>query len=383
MTSARNSDSRSVGLVFDDRYLAHNTGLYLVQERDQFPFSTPVPHHSSPGQVSRAKHLMDLAGVTDLMTRIEACEASDEALLAYHTPGHLKHIAAVSKTGGDAGAGAPMGIGSDRIARLAAGGAMAAVSAVLEGSVDSAYALIRPPGHHAMADKAMGFCIYNNVVIAARHAQSSHGVERVLILDWDVHHGNGTQAAFYDDPDVMFISIHQDNLYPPDWGMESQTGEGKGQGFTVNIPMPAGTGNAGYREAFRCIVAPVATAFKPEMIIISAGQDASLMDPLGRMSLTTQGFREMAQTMLEVAGQVCGGRMVVCQEGGYAPEYAPYCTAVIAETMTGPGHAEVALTEPYSDRADQLPPSISFGADAAAAIDRAAAAAGQWWPTSE
>jgi acetoin utilization deacetylase AcuC-like enzyme len=379
MTSPQRN-ARSVGLVFDDRYLAHNTGLYLVQERDLFPFSTPVPHHSSPGQVARAKHLMDLGGITDLMTRIEASEAGDEALLAVHTPDHLKHIAAMSKTGGDAGEGAPMGIGSDRIARLAAGGAMAAVDAVLKGDVGAAYALIRPPGHHAMADKAMGFCLYNNVVIAARHAQRANGVGKVLILDWDVHHGNGTQAAFYDDPSVMFISIHQDQLYPPGWGSEDQTGEGPGEGRTINIPMPAGTGNAGYREAYRRVIAPVAIAFEPELIIISAGQDASLMDPLGRMSLTTQGYREMAQTMLDVADQVCGGRMVVCQEGGYAPEYAPYCSATIAETMTAPGAAELALSEPYSDRADQLPASLVFGADAAAAIDRAAAAAGQWWP---
>ncbi len=371
--------ARTVGLVFDDRYLFHNTGQWLIEYKEQFPFATPAPHPSSPEQVGRAKHLMDLAGVTDLMVRVDAFEASDEALSAYHTPGYIARVAEIAKAGGDTGDGAPIGIGGDRIARLAAGGAIAAVDAVLERGVDAAYALIRPPGHHAMPDHGMGFCVFNNVVIAAFQARRAHGLQRVLILDWDVHHGNGTQTAFYADRSVLFISLHHE-LYPSGWGAVEQAGEGEGDGYNVNIPLPAGTGNAGYLESFRRVVVPVATAFEPEMIIISAGQDASVMDPLGRMSMTTSGYRVMTAQMVDVASRVCSGRLVVCQEGGYAPEYAPYCSATIAETLTGPGDAALPIGEPYGLRAETLPSSISLGADATAAIDRVAAFHAARWP---
>ncbi|MGI9252942.1 MAG: class II histone deacetylase, partial [Thermomicrobiales bacterium] len=214
-----NSASPSVGLIFDDRYLAHDTGLWLVEDQKAFPFSEPVPHVSGPGLVGRPKHLMDLYGITDDMVRIDPLLATDQHLLAYHTPRHLKRVATLSAgAGGDTGKGAPMGAGGDRIARLAAGGTIAGVDAVMAGMVRTAYALVRPPGHHAMANEGMGFCVYNNAVVAARHAQKEHGAKRIVILDWDVHHGNGTQDAFWRDDTVLFISLHQDDLYPVGWG---------------------------------------------------------------------------------------------------------------------------------------------------------------------
>jgi acetoin utilization deacetylase AcuC-like enzyme len=362
--------TRDVGLVFDDRYLSHNTGLFLILDKDPYPFAVPSPHPSSPHQVWRPKHLMDLAGVTEKMERIEPYEADDESLMAYHTEEYIRRVEELAETGGDTGEGAPIGMGGDRIARLSAGGAMAAVDSVMTGRVRRCYALIRPPGHHAVADHGMGFCVFNNAVIAARHAQRNHGIERVLILDWDVHHGNGTQAAFYDDPSVMFISLHQDNLYPTGWGAVDQTGEGAGTGYTVNIPLPTGTGNAGYLEAFRRIVVPVTRAFSPELIIVSAGQDANVMDPLGRMALTTRGYRTMTQMMMDVADEVCDARLVICQEGGYAPEYAPYCSAAIAENLTGPGEGRFPIGEPYGERAETIPCSTEIGRDAADAIER-------------
>ncbi|MGD9710781.1 MAG: class II histone deacetylase [Thermomicrobiales bacterium] len=374
------TSGQSIGLVFDDRYLFHNPGLYLILDRDPYPFATPVAHYSSADQAGRAKHLMDLAGVTALMTRIEPYEASDEALMTWHTARYLAQLADLARTGGDTGEGAPMGVGGDRIARLAAGGVMAAVDAVATGQVNKAYALIRPPGHHAVADHGMGYCVFNNVVIAARHAQQHHGLSKVAIVDWDVHHGNGTQDAFYADDSVLFVSLHQDNLFPTGSGKVTDTGAGKGEGFTINVPLPSGTGNAGYLEAFRRVVVPSLRAFEPDLIVISAGQDPNVMDPLGRMTVTTQGFRDMAAAVIAVADEVCDGRLIVSQEGGYAPEYAPYCSAAIAETLTGPGDAFLPIGEPYGDRSYTLPSNISPGRDAVDAIDAAAKQASQRWP---
>ncbi|MBX3070300.1 MAG: class II histone deacetylase [Thermomicrobiales bacterium] len=371
---------QEIGLVFDERYLFHNPGLYLVLERDPYPFATPVPHYSSADQVGRAKHLMDLAGVTEKMVRIDPYEATDADLLAFHTPDYLKRVAEIARVGGDTGEGAPIGVGGDRIARLSAGGVMAAVDAVVTGAVNKAYALVRPPGHHALADMGMGFCVYGNVVIAARHAQRQHGLKRVAIVDWDVHHGNGTQSGFYDDPSVLFFSLHQDNLFPTGSGKVTDTGTGAGEGYTVNIPLPTGTGNAGYLEAYRRVIVPALKAFEPELIIVSAGQDPNVMDPLGRMTVTTFGFREMARTLIEVADEVCNGRLIVSQEGGYAPEYAPYCSASVAETLTGPGEAFLPIGEPYGDRSYTLPSNIAPGKDAIDAIDAAARVASATWP---
>jgi acetoin utilization deacetylase AcuC-like enzyme len=371
---------RLVGLVFDDRYLTHNTGLDLIADRSLYPFAEPVAHPSSPVLVGRAKHLMDLFGVADRMRRIDPVFASDEQLTVYHTPEHLARVTEIAQTdGGDTGAGAPIGRGGDRVARLAAGGTIAAVDAVMTGAVNAAYALVRPPGHHAMADEGMGFCVFNNAVVAARQAQRVHGASRVLILDWDVHHGNGTQAAFWADPSVLFISLHQDDLYPPGWGAADQVGIAEGEGFTVNIPLPAGTGNRGYAEAFTRIVIPIARQFDPDLVIVSAGQDASVMDPLARMSVTLAGYRAMTEAMMAVAAECCEGRLVVTQEGGYAPQYAPYCSATVAQRLVGLLRDGEVIADPYGERAETQPASVELGLDAAAAIDRVIAIQQRYW----
>jgi acetoin utilization deacetylase AcuC-like enzyme len=369
----------TVGLIFDDRYLAHNTGLWLVGDVSPYPypFADPVPHVSGPGLVGRPKHLMDLHGITDHMVRIDPLLATDEQLLVYHTPRHLRRVAKLSAgAGGDTGKGAPMGPGGEKIARLAAGGTIAATNAVMAGQVRSAYALVRPPGHHAMANHGMGFCVFANAVIAARHAQSELGAERILILDWDVHHGNGTQDAFWRDDSVLFISLHQDDLYPVGWGAAEHVGEGPGQGYSVNIPLPAGTGNAGYQLAYDRLVVPIVRQFAPDLIIVSAGQDASIMDPLARMSLTLDGFRMMTRTMMALADELCDGRLVVTQEGGYAAQYAPYCSTVIGETLVG---MQAGIDDPYGPRCDSLPASREAGLDARAAVDLAVSIQGKHW----
>jgi acetoin utilization deacetylase AcuC-like enzyme len=370
---------RRVGLVYDERFLDHDPGDYRILYREPFPFEEPVPHMSNPLVVKRTKRLLDLLGYSAAMQAIDARIASDEELLGYHTPEYIARVAEVSHTGGDTGAGAPIAAGGDEIARLSAGAVIAATDAVMRGDVHHAYALTRPPGHHAMADKGMGFCVYANVAVAARHAQRVHGITRIAILDWDVHHGNGTQDAFYDDPDVLFISIHQEDLFPVGWGKLEDIGEGAGTGSTVNIPLPSGSGNRAYMAVMEQIVLPIIRQFGPELILVSAGQDASVQDPLGRMSLTTSAYRSMTSMMREIAGEVCGGRLVIAQEGGYSDWYAPYCSAAIAEGLMDGLNGVQPVGEPYGPRAESMPASRKISGDAQAAIDAALDALADRW----
>ena len=205
----------------------------------------------------------------------------------------------------------------------------------MRGAVRNAYALLRPPGHHAMSNRAMGFCIFNNAVVAAHYARRVYGLERIMLVDWDVHHGNGTQDAFYSDPSVLFVSLHQHNWYPRLSGELEQVGSGVGAGYTVNIPLPAGTGDRGYRAAFEQLVIPVGLHYKPQLIIISAGQDASWLDPLAQQMMSMDGFRQISTMMHTLAEDICGGKLVLLQEGGYSAAYVPYCTAAVIEPLLG------------------------------------------------
>jgi acetoin utilization deacetylase AcuC-like enzyme len=368
-------------LAYDDRFSSYNMGPDLLYERDPYPFPEAVPHPSSPLLISRAKHLIDLYGITDRMSPLATAEATDQQLLAVHTPEHLTRVRdlACRVGGGDTGAGAPIGEGGEPVARRAAGAVIGAVDAVLAGEVDRAYALVRPPGHHALPDRGMGFCVFANVAVAIREAQRVHGIERVLVLDWDVHHGNGTQAIFAGDPSVLFISLHQDDLFPVGWGAVDHQGEGKGTGFTVNIPLPSGGGEALYLAAFDRIVEPVARQYNPELVIISAGQDASVQDPLGRMSLTTSSYRAMTHRLMAIADECAGGRVVVAQEGGYSLRYAPYCTAAIAETLCGVSPEDARVIEPYGERAQSMPAAHAIGLDGEAALQAAVEATRRYW----
>lgn len=370
---------RRVGLVFDDRFLTHNPGPYLIGYRDPFPFAETVPHPSNATIAIRSKHLLDLFGYTDAMERIPAFEAEDDLLLAYHTQEYVSRVAEVGKTGGDTGRGAPIGRGGDRVARFAVGGVVAAVNSVMAGDIHHAYALVRPPGHHAMSDRGMGFCVFANVALAAHHARRAHGAERVVILDWDVHHGNGTQDAFYDDPSVLFISIHQEDLFPVGWGALDQVGDGRGAGATVNIPLPAGSGNRAYLEVMETLVVPIIRQFAPNLIMVSAGQDASVQDPLGRMSLTTAAYRAMTRILRDTADEVCASRLVIAQEGGYSDYYAPYCSAAIGEGLCDGLNNILPLEEPYGPRAESMPPSQRVSLDSRAAIDAAIATHRRFW----
>lgn len=238
----------------------------------------------------------------DHLTPIKPRPATEAEILRFHTPAHLDKIRRMSAAGGgDASELTPFGSGSYEIALLSAGGTIEAIDAVLSGQVRNAYALVRPPGHHATQDVGMGFCLFGNVAIAVMHAQAVRGVGRVATVDWDVHHGNRTQAAFYDSPDVLTISLHQDNLFPANSGGLHERGIGRGEGYNLNIPLPPGCGDGAYIEAMRRVVLPALERYRPDIIVVPSGFDASGVDPLGRMMVSTEGFRQMTRLLMEAA----------------------------------------------------------------------------------
>lgn len=325
----------ATGFVFHELYLWHNTGNYA----QVFPPGLtvqPGEHAENPETKRRIRNLLEVSGLLDHLTPIKPRPATEAEILRFHTQGHLDKIRSMSAAGGgDASHLTPFGSGSYEIALLSAGGTIEAVDAVLAGKVGNAYALVRPPGHHATQDVGMGFCLFGNVAIAIMHAQAVRGVGRVATVDWDVHHGNGTQAAFYDTPDVLTISIHQDNLFPAASGGLAERGTGKGEGYNLNIPLPPGCGNGAYVEAFHRVVIPALERYRPELIVVPSGFDASGVDPLGRMMVSTEGYRTMTRMLMEAADRLCGGRLVMSHEGGYSAMYAPYCGLAVMEEMAG------------------------------------------------
>ena len=210
----------------------------------------------------------------------------------------------------------PISPESYEVALAAAGGVLGAVDAVMEKKIRNAFCAVRPPGHHATEDTAMGFCIFNNVAVATRYIQKQYNLSKILIVDWDVHHGNGTQAAFYDDPTVLYFSVHQYPFYPGT-GSEAEKGNGKGLDHTINVPLPAGSGDSDYVRVFQERLRPAALAFSPDFVLISAGFDAHESDLLGSMKVTAQGFAKLTDVVKKIAEKCCAGRLVSVLEGGY------------------------------------------------------------------
>jgi len=223
---------------------------------------------------------------------------------------------------------------SAEVARLAVGSVLGAVDAVIEGEVANAFAFVRPPGHHAKPDKAMGFCLYNNVAVAAAYAARRYGLNRVLIVDFDLHHGNGTQKAFYTSPEVLYISTHQWPHYPGTGALE-ETGKDAGEGYTLNLPLPAGTGDFAYTELFRRVIVPVGSEYRPELVLVSAGFDAYVHDPLGSMALTHQGYAAITREILGLAESQCGGKAVFVLEGGYHLQGLERSSLSVLEVLAG------------------------------------------------
>lgn len=296
----------------------------------------PGEHAENEDTKRRFRNLLEVSGLEERLTLIKPRPATDDELLRFHSPTHLRFLDDLCKSGGGvAGNKTPVGSASYDIARLAVGGVLEAVDAIAAGRVRNAYVLCRPPGHHAESDRSFGFCLLANGVLGVKHARAIHGVERIAIVDWDVHHGNGAETAFYDDPDVLTLSIHQENLFPTGRGSLSEQGTGAGTGACLNIPMPPGSGSGAYRTAFDEVVAPALRAFKPELIFIASGFDASAMDPLGHMMLSSEDYRYMTRVLMQIADECCDGRVLMTHEGGYSAAYVPYCGLAVMEELRG------------------------------------------------
>lgn len=324
---------RTVGYLWDTLFGWVDSGSGGFSPADPLAGLQPIAHHVAHADTKRRFHeTVQVSDLKEHLTFMQATAATDEDLLRVHTPEYVQFIkeqSALAK-GGDAGDGAtPLGKNGFHIAALAAGGAMRATEAVLSGEVDCAYALINPPGHHAESDQGMGFCVFNNVSVAIAYAREKLGVQRVAVVDWDVHHGNGTESIWWDEPEVLTISIHQHLCYPPESGYRT-THPG-----ALNIPLPPGSGNKVYQLAMDTVVLPAVRAFKPELIVVASGFDAAVMDPLARQMLTQRGFKGLTQSLMSVADEVCGGKVVFCQEGGYCPHYVPICGLGVLEVLTG------------------------------------------------
>lgn len=337
--------TRRTAYVWHERYAWHDTGTAL----GIYPSGgMSQPYHAFESTQSKARiaGLIEVSGMLDAVDRVSARPATREELTRVHTARHVDRIAQLSAaTGGDGGDGAtPFGPGSYEIACLAAGGTMAATEAVVAGRADNAYALVRPPGHHAVAATGMGYCLFNNVAVAIEDARARLGVRRVAIVDYDVHHGNGAQSIYWDDPDVLTISLHQERLFPQDSGELTETGGAGADGTCINVPLPAGSGNGAYLAAVDRVVAPAVEAFAPDLIMVASGFDASPLDPLGCMTVTSAGFGAMAARLVALADRACDGRLVFSHEGGYSPVHAPFCALAVLEALSG---HETGVADPF------------------------------------
>ena len=308
-----------VGLVYAPIYLEHDTGDHVENSR----------------RLKETMSHLEEAGIKEKLTCLPPRAASLEELQMVHAAEYISYVKSkAEKGGGWLDPDTVMSSRSYEVALYAAGGILVAVQAVMKGEVDSAFALVRPPGHHAVQNRAMGFCIFNNVAIAAKFALTTFNLNHVLIVDFDVHHGNGTQDAFYADPKVLYFSTHQYPFYPGTGRMD-ETGIGEGEGTTVNFPMAAGWGDEEYLRAFSEVLVPIARRFQPQFILVSAGFDSHWADPLAMMKVTITGFAQMTRILKELAAELCRGRLVFILEGGYNLQVLACSVRAVLDVLLG------------------------------------------------
>ena len=307
------------GLVYDDIYLAHGSDL----------------HPESPARLKVIREHLVMTGLWDKLVPIPARPATAAELTAVHAPHYVKEIEDFCNAGGGtANVDTVLSRDSYRAAIMAAGGCIEAGKAVMAGRVNNAFCAIRPPGHHALPDRTMGFCVFNNIAILAKYLQFQHDVINILIVDWDIHHGNGTQEAFYDDPTVFFFSMHGFPMFPGS-GAKGESGSGLGRELTLNIPIFPGTDRETYLSIFRHSIADIRERFKPEFILISAGFDTYRADPVGGLDLEVQDFATLTRLVVELARETCNGRIVSVLEGGYHLEALPLAVETHLRVLAG------------------------------------------------
>jgi acetoin utilization deacetylase AcuC-like enzyme len=305
---------RRTGYVYDDRYLKHDPGSW---------------HPERPDRVKAIHKNLKEESLLELVVPIQPYEAPLSWVARLHDPDYIRRVQEACAQGKNIIDTPDCGISPDTydIALLAVGGVLAAVDAVMGGQVENAFCAVRPPGHHAEHDRAMGFCFFNNIAIGAVYLLEHFGLERVAIFDWDVHHGNGTQHLFEADPRVFYVSVHEDPQYCyPGTGYRRETGTGPGQGYTLNLPFPPRSEDSDYLEAIRKEALPRLREFSPQFLLISAGFDAHESDPLAHMKLTRHGYRDMAALLLDLAQETAGGKVITVLEGGYNLEVLEECT---------------------------------------------------------
>ena len=307
------------GFVQDARFLAHDTG---------------DGHPECSARLSVALKYLETQSWYETLTQVEANSAELEQILRVHDTDYVRRAEEVCRSGNSHLDSMDVSVCTESfdIALLAAGSSIQLADNVINKTVDNAFALIRPPGHHAEMSMAMGFCLFNNIAVLARYLQNTHGIDKIAIIDWDVHHGNGTQHLFEEDPSVLYISTHQYPFYPGT-GSYSETGIGRGNGATLNCPMPIGATDRDYDKVFMEDILPRLDVFKPEFILISAGFDAHQADPLANINLSTDSFSWMTERIMEKADHHCENRIISLLEGGYNLQALPLCIGKHLETL--------------------------------------------------
>ena len=346
-----NENKRKTGYLYEELMMWHNSGTLSYSK-----WTEPLESWENSLTKSRLNSLIEVSGLKNHLKRIKGRKALKNEILRFHTEEYVNKIINLSEgEGGNAGDIVRFGHGGYEIATLSVGSVLTAVEAIMsdneEERIDNAYCLVRPPGHHAERDYGMGFCIFNNIVLGALHARYLYQQKfpdqqfRIVIVDYDVHHGNGTQQAFWDDPDTLFICLHQDSNYPIGTGNINETGDPiKAPKSIINIPLPPGSGCGAYEYAFHHVVIPAINQFQPQIIFVSSGFDASFTDQLGAMMLSSESYRFMAQQLLDLSDKHCNGKIIFSHEGGYSKDYVPYCGLAVVETLVG---MKTTVEDPY------------------------------------
>jgi acetoin utilization deacetylase AcuC-like enzyme len=349
----------TTGFYHDERCLWHTTGEHalILPVGGYVQPPAGAGHAESPETKRRFKNLLEVSRLWQKLAVTSAAPATREDMLRVHTADYIDRFKATSDAGGgNSGHYSPYGQGSFEIAALSAGLVKRAVLDVLSGAVDNAYALSRPPGHHCLPDASMGFCLLANIPVALEAARATHGPLRVAVVDWDVHHGNGTEAIYLDRADTLTISLHQEACFPPDSGGWQERGQGAGAGANLNIPLLPGGGHQAYMDAFELLVLPALRAYRPDLIVIASGFDANGVDPLARMLAHADTYRAMAMQLKSLADELCAGRLVAAHEGGYSEVMVPFCGHAVIEVLSGnrsdvidPMHFLLAAQQPPAD----------------------------------